>query len=242
MPCLSIIIPAYNEEKRIASSLAKVMVYMSNAYRSWEIILVDDGSVDRTSHVAREVIKDERLTIIKNPVNMGKGYSLKRGVLSSRGDVILLSDADLSTPIEELENMLRWIDKGYDVVIGSRALPDSNVTVPQPRYREMMGKIFNLLVRVFVIRGFKDTQCGFKCFRREPALKIFSLQKIRGFAFDVEVLLIAKRLVFKVKEVPVRWLNSAESKVHFVKGPLSMLKEIFLINLYRFMGHYKTGE
>lgn len=229
---LSIIIPAYNEERKIVSTLARVLKYLSTKHYLWEIILVDDDSIDRTSEAARGMIKDERLTVIKNPVNQGKGYSVKKGVLASKGDIILFSDADLSTPIEELDKMLLWFNEGYDIVIGSRALPESSIEIRQLWYREIMGKTFNLLVRTFVLSGFGDTQCGFKCFKREAALKVFNLQKINGFAFDVEILLIAERLRLKVKEVPIVWINSPESKVHLIRGSFSMLWELFKIKFY----------
>ena len=233
MVYLSIVIPAYNEEERIASALLKVINFLSVKKYLWEIIVVDDGSTDRTSEAVEKLIKnDERLAVIKNSVNRGKGYSIRTGVFASKGEVILFSDADLSTPIEELDKILPLIHVGYDIVIGSRALPNSIVEVPQSWHRQTMGKIFNILVRLFILNGFKDTQCGFKCFKREAAMRIFSLQRISGFAFDVEILLIAKRLGLKIKEAPVRWINSPESKVNLISGSLSMLFELLKIKLY----------
>lgn len=238
MAYLSIIIPAYNEEQRIASTLTKILCHLSAKSYQWEIIVVDDGSTDRTSAIAKEIIKDDNLTVLKNSTNYGKGYSVRKGVLASKGDIILFSDADLSTPIEELDKMLLWIEKGYDIVIGLRALPQSIIEGHQPWYRQTMGKIFNLLVRTFILKGFKDTQCGFKCFKRGTALKVFNLQKINGFAFDVEILYIAKKVGLKIKDVPVRWVNSPESKVHIIKGPLSMLMELFKIRFFDWKGYY----
>lgn len=236
---LSIIIPAYNEERRIGKTLNRIVEFLSQKHYSWEIILVNDGSTDRTSILASEVIKDERLMIVENPVKKGKGYSVKRGVLISKGETILFSDADLSTPIEELERMLPCLDKGYDIVIGSRSLPDSIIEISQPWYRHGMGKAFNILVRAFLLSGFKDTQCGFKCFKREAALKIFNLQRLSGFSFDVELLYIAKRFGLKIKELPVRWINSPDSKVGIIGGPVSMLMEILRIRFYDWKGYYK---
>jgi len=237
---LSIIIPAYNEEKRIPNTLLKLLNYLSTKSYQWEIILVDDGSTDRTSEIAREVIKNNSLTVIKNHLNQGKGYSVKRGVLSSTGKVLLFSDADLSTPIEELDKMLLWIDKGYDILIGSRALPESIIETRQPWYRQLMGKTFNLLVQSLVLKGFNDTQCGFKCFTRESALRVFTLQRLTGFAFDVEILYIAQKCGFKIKEQPVRWINSPESKVRLLKGPLSMILELLKIRFYDWKGYYSS--
>ena len=238
MSYLSIIIPAYNEERRIASTLQRMQDYLSTKDFVWEIILVDDGSIDRTSEVARGMIRDERLTVIKNPINQGKGYSVKKGVLASNGEVILFSDADLSTAIEELDKMLLWINNDYDIVIGSRALPESIIAVNQPWYRQTMGRIFNLLVRTFILKGFKDTQCGFKCFKREAAIKVFNLLQLTGFAFDVEILFVARRFGLKIKELPVKWINSPESKVHLVKGSLSMFLELFKIIYYDWRRYY----
>ena len=239
MNSLSIIIPAYNEEKRIAPTITRIVNYLSTKDYHGEIILVDDGSIDKTSEVARRIVKDNRLTIIKNPVNQGKGYSVKKGILASHGEIVLFSDADLSTPIEELDNMMRWIDKGYDIVIGSRALSDSIVEVSQPWYRKIMGKIFNFLIRTFILKGFKDTQCGFKCFKREAAMQIFPLQKLSGFAFDVEMLYIAKKLGLKIREHPVRWINSPDSRVGIVSGSSSMLIDVLKVRFYDWKGYYK---
>ena len=236
---LSIIIPAFNEEKRIPNTLLNLLNYLSAKSYKWEIILVDDGSTDRTSEIAKEIIKNNSLTVIKNHLNQGKGYSVKRGVLSSKGKVLFFSDADLSASIEDLDKMLLWIDRGYDIVIGSRMLPESIIEVRQPLHRELMGKIFNLLVQSLVLKGFKDTQCGFKCFKRESALQVFSLQRLAGFAFDVEILYIAQKCGFKIKEQPVRWTNSPASKVHLLKGSLSMILELLKIRLYNWKGYYR---
>ncbi|OGP11042.1 MAG: hypothetical protein A3G39_10180 [Deltaproteobacteria bacterium RIFCSPLOWO2_12_FULL_43_16] len=236
---LSIIIPAYNEEKRIGGTLIKMLNYLSAKNYSWEIILVDDGSADRTIEKAKEIIKDERLKVLKNPINHGKGYSVKKGILASKGQIILFSDADLSTPIEELDNMLSWIERGCDIVIGSRALPESVIKLSQPWHRQTMGKIFNLIVRMFVLSEIKDTQCGFKCFKSETTFKIFNLQRLNGFAFDVEILYIAKKFGLTIKEQPVKWINSPDSKVNLFKGPLSMLRELLTIKLYDIKGYYK---
>jgi len=243
---LSVVIPAYNEEKRIGATLASIARYLQDKERlgakgflSWEIIVVDDGSKDRTVEVARDVIKDSRVIILKNTANMGKGYSVQRGVLNSNGEVILFSDADLSTPIEEIEKILPLLNSGFDIVIGSRALPDSAILVPQPWYRQIMGKVFNLLVRAFFVKGLKDTQCGFKCFKRKSALDIFNLQRLSGFAFDVEILYIAKKLGIKITDVPIRWLNSPDSRVRLLQGSLSMLIDIIKIKFYDWGGYYK---
>lgn len=235
---LSIVMPAYNEEKRIKDPLRKIVGYLSSKGYDWEIILVDDGSIDRTSETAVKVVDDERLRIIKNETNRGKGYSVRTGVLASKGDLILMTDADLSTPIEELEKMLPWLENGYDIVIGSRALQRSLIEVPQPWYRSVMGRVFNFLVQKITLKGFKDTQCGFKCFTKGAAAQIFALQRIDGFAFDVEVLLIAAKLGFKIKEVPVRWVNSPQSSVNIFTGSASMFYELLKIRFFDWRGYY----
>lgn len=235
---LSIVMPAYNEEKRIKDPLRKIVEYLSSKGYDWEIILVDDGSIDRTSEMAVKVVDDERLRIIKNETNRGKGYSVRTGVLASKGDLILMTDADLSTPIEELEKMLPWLENGYDIVIGSRALQRSLIEVPQPWYRSAMGRVFNFLVQKITLKGFKDTQCGFKCFTKGAAAQIFVLQRVDGFAFDVEVLLIAEKLGFKIKEVPVRWVNSPQSSVNIFTGSASMFYELLKIRFFDWRGYY----
>jgi dolichyl-phosphate beta-glucosyltransferase len=240
-PCqyyLSVVIPAYNEEGRISTTLIKIKDYLNMQAFSWEIILVDDGSSDRTVEIAKKILEGENLTVIKNNTNCGKGYSVKSGILRSKGEIILFCDADLSTPIEELEKILMFINKGWDIVIGSRALPDSDIQVHQRWYREIMGKVFNFIVRSFILDGFKDTQCGFKCYKREAALAVFGRQKIKRFAFDVESIYIAQKIGFKIKELPVRWINSPGSKVRLIGDSSSMLLDLFRIKLYDLMGHY----
>ncbi|MEE9614041.1 MAG: dolichyl-phosphate beta-glucosyltransferase [Thermodesulfobacteriota bacterium] len=237
---LSIVIPAYNEEKRLPDTLIKIRDYLNRQDYTWEIIVVDDGSADNTIGAAREALGEEGLTVIGNRTNSGKGWSVRRGMLAAKGEVVLFSDADLSTPIEELDKMLPLIREGCDIVIGSRALPDSDIVVPQPRHRQTMGKIFNLLVRGILLGGFRDTQCGFKCYRGEAARAVFGLQRLAGFAFDVEDLYIAGKLGLKVKELPIRWLDSPDSRVGLVGGSSSMLLDLFRIRLYDLAGMYKV--
>lgn len=148
-PLLSVVIPAYNEAKRISATLLKIKDYLNMQAFSWEIILVDDGSSDRTVEIAKKIVEEEKLTVIENHTNCGKGYSVKSGILNSKGEIILFCDADLSTPIEELEKVFVFINRGWDIVIGSRALPDSDIQVHQRWYREIMGKVFNFIVRSF---------------------------------------------------------------------------------------------
>ncbi len=238
---LSVIIPAYNEEKRIGGTLEKIESYLqgSSLASEVEIILVDDGSVDGTVEAAKGAAGELACKVLENGTNKGKGYSVRRGMLAASGNLVLFSDADLSTPIEELRNMLPFFDKGFDVVIGSRAVEGSVLEVPQPPIRQAMGKVFNFIIRVVVLGGFSDTQCGFKCFKKEAAEKVFTLQKLNGFSFDVEALYIAKRLGLKVYEMPVRWIDSPDSRVSIIGSPFFMILELLKIRLNALRGFYR---
>lgn len=233
---LSLVIPAYNEEKRIGSTLARIYAYLQQKGISYEVIVVDDGSVDSTASVARQsdLARAGKLKVVHNPTRRGKGYSVKAGILNTDGDFVLFSDADLSTPIEELESFLPLAQSGYDMVIGSRSLKGARIIVHQPFYREYMGKAFNWLVQAFVLRGFIDTQCGFKLFKGDVARQLAALQLLDGFAFDVELIYLAKRRGYTVKEIPVTWVNSAASKVNPVFDSLKMIVELLRIKRIHF--------
>jgi glycosyltransferase involved in cell wall biosynthesis len=222
---LSVVIPAYNEETRLPLSLEKIAAHLSETpERPAEIVVVNDGSSDGTAAAARRLApKLERpnltVRVLDNPGNRGKGYSVRNGMLEGRYDWLLFTDADLSAPIEELSELERAVStNGYDIAIGSRALDRSLIGVHQPWFRETLGRIFNLAVRVSTGLPFADTQCGFKLFRREAAHKIFSRQLIERFGFDVEILYLAKKLGFRVIEVPVRWDHVEGTKVSTMAG------------------------
>lgn len=234
-PYLSVIIPAYNEEARIEATLNKIIAYLKAKGWTYEIIVVDDGSTDKTLSC---IASFENIVIFKNERNKGKGYSVRRGVLEAKGEYILFSDADLSTPISELDKFLKEIEEN-DIVIGCRASGESQILIHQPWWREGMGRVFNFLVQVFVIKGFKDTQCGFKLFKKEPSKRIFSLSRINGFAFDVEIVFIAKKMGFKIKDVPVVWINSKETRVNPITAPLKMLIELVKIRCNDIRKMYK---
>lgn len=226
---LSIIIPAYNEETRLPSTLKRVLEYMALRDFSYEIIVVDDGSRDGTAGVVRQFMEThETVRLVSNGMNRGKGYSVRHGVLEAWGRDVLFSDADLSTPIEECEQLLPYISSGeFDIAIGSRSLPESHLVVRQPWYRERMGKAFNWLVRkVAGLSDIPDTQCGFKCFRGETARHLFRKQRIEGFAFDAEILYLARKFGYKIKQVPISWYNSPASKVSIIRHSLQMLKDL----------------
>lgn len=238
---LSIVIPAYNEERRIGRSLERICDYMKGS-GPYEVIVVDDGSSDGTVRVVMEAMeRHPAISILQNGVNKGKGYSVRRGVLYSRGKYVLMSDADLSTPIEEIEKLYKELEDGHDIAIGSRALSESMILKRQPWYRQVMGKTFNKFVQGIAVWGINDTQCGFKLFKGDAARVIFSRQRIDGFAFDVEALYLAKRMGFPIREVPVVWVNSPGSKVRIFRDSLNMLRDIITIRLYTYSpGHLRV--
>ena len=230
---LSVIIPAYNEEERIGGTLAKIYSFLKTKNYDYEVIVVDDGSADKTIQEAQRsrLFKENNLRVIKNRINTGKGFSVKRGILASRGEYVLFSDADLSTPIEELDKLLAYIKEGYDVVIGSRGVIDSDVRVHQPWHREKMGKVFNLFVKSMLFKEFNDTQCGFKVFKGDVARGIAKHLKIYGFCFDVELLYLAKIKGCRIKEAGVVWHNSLQSKVSAVNSSINMFLDLIKIRL-----------
>mgnify|MGYP002783575529 CR=1 FL=1 len=235
LPFLSIVIPAYNEQERIADTLFAVKDYLSRQPYSSEVIVVDDGSTDFTTEVVRTVdiysseIHDQSVSVVmENVKNVGKGFSVARGMLKAQGSIILFSDADLSTPIHEVEKLLPYFEAGFDIVIGSRNLPDSEVE-KKPMYREIMSFIFRLIVQTLTVRGIHDTQCGFKAFRREVAHDIARLQRTYRFGFDVEQLYIAAKRGYRLKEVPVRWIHQDGSKVNPIRDSLAMVADVVRI-------------
>lgn len=236
---LSVIIPAYNEEERLAKSLPAVREFLVQRLgSSWELIIVDDGSADNTAGVADDFFEPGEVTVVRNERNRGKGYSVRQGMRAAKGSVLLFSDADLSTPIADFDKLYDYIRQGYDVAIGSRSLSGSNVTVHQAWYREGMGKVFNKLVCLLVVDGFIDTQCGFKCFRKEVADTVLPKMTIDRFSFDVELLFLAQKAGYKIAEVPVEWHNVLQSRVRIVRDTLNMLCDLFRIRINDLMGKY----
>jgi len=241
-PLVSIIIPAYNEERRLPQTLSRIVEYVRQRKLSCEILVVDDGSHDATSDVAIAVARSLSFSpfrVLRYKPNMGKGYAVNRGVLSSNGCFVLFTDADLSTPIEELEKLLQPLLNGYcDVAIASRALAGSELPIRQPLFRELMGRAFNVVVQATLLPGIRDTQCGFKCFTARAARDIFIRQRTFGFAFDVEILYIARKLGYRIIELPVRWLHSPETKVKVFRHGLQMLLSVFQIRWRAWWGVY----
>ena len=239
---LSVVIPAFNEEARIGASLNSIRAYLGKQPYVSEVIVVDDGSRDRTAERAAESLRGmEHRVILSLPRNRGKGAAVKEGIMKAAGDFILFSDADLSTPIEELDKFWPWMDQGFNVVIGSRALVGADVQVRQSYLRELMGKTFNVFVRRLLMKGIPDTQCGFKLFRGDVAKKVFSRLAIDGFSFDVEALYLCRR-DYRIRQVPVIWRNSRQSNVRIVRSSLDMLLDLFKIRrLHRKDDKRRTG-
>ena len=238
---LTIVIPAYNEEGRIKETLERIVCYRKESNLDAELIVVDDGSKDQTSAVVEKFLGQHgRVSLLRNDKNQGKGFSVARGVAASKGEYVLFADADNSTPIEEIKKVLPPVEKGEcDLSIGSRAHKESDIRIRQPWFRVTMGRVFNIFTRVLLSnKDFKDTQCGFKCFSGNVARELFRLQKIKRFAFDAELLAVAKMKGYRIKEVPVVWLNSAASRVHPLKDAFQMFVDLLRIRCYLARGSY----
>jgi dolichyl-phosphate beta-glucosyltransferase len=216
---------------------------VNRRFLDYEIIIVDDGSSDETASIVKEAMTgNANVRLIHYRDNMGKGHAVRTGVLAARKDFILFCDADLSTPFREVGKLLKAIDAGADIAIGSRARKETRILKRQPLYRVLMGKTFNKLVRIFGVSGINDTQCGFKCFKAAIALDIFRDCQINGFSFDVEMLHIARKRDFSIKEVGVLWKNDTQSKVHPVYHSFQMLKDLLVIRGLEVLGYYGRGE
>ena len=225
MPYLSIIIPAYNEEQRILSTLQQVTAYLAAQDYSWTVLVADDGSNDDTAAVVRQFARDESKVSLLSLAHRGKGWAVRSGMLHARSEYRFICDADLSMPIEQLERFLppRIID--YDIALGSRESPGAR-RFDEPRRRHLMGRLFNVATRALAVRHISDTQCGFKCFSGPTADLLFPLQRIPGFGFDVEMLFLAQRMKLRLVEVPIDWYYRTESKVHPLRDGLAMTRDI----------------
>ncbi|MFL6196220.1 MAG: dolichyl-phosphate beta-glucosyltransferase [Thermoanaerobaculia bacterium] len=226
---LSVVIPAYNEARRIEPGLRRALEYLEGRGDSFELLVVDDGSRDATAEVA-SAFAAQGVRVLRQDRNRGKGAAVRAGLLASRGRKVLVTDADFSTPIEEVEKLERRLVDGTPLAIGSRGLEDSDVRQRQPFYREMMGRTFNLLIRLFGgVRGIRDTQCGFKLAQGDSGRGLASELTIDGFAYDVELIWLARRKGWKVAEVGVVWVNSPDSRVDPIRSSFSMLRDILLM-------------
>ncbi len=243
MPFLSIVIPAYNEEDRIGRTLEGTFEYLDAQSYDSEVLVVNDGSRDRTDETVLRFAEQSsgRLRLIENPGNRGKGYAVRNGMLQAAGDIALFYDADLATPTSEIVKVITPITENrYDVVFGSRALDRSLIGTHQSVARETIGKVGNLIQFTLTGLNFKDTQCGFKAFRREAAQTVFPLQQIDGFGFDPEILFIAKKQGWRLLETPVRWNHVEGSKVNPIASPIKVLLEVSTIRWNDLTGKYAS--
>lgn len=225
-------IPAYNEEERILDTLLRINEYLDARGYDSEIIVVDDGSTDSTKQIVEKFAEtNTRVRLLHHKPNRGKGYAVRSGVLAATGDYVLISDADLATPIEELDGFWSHISDGADIVIASRPLKESKLVQRQPLYRELAGRAFNHVVQLIAVRGIHDTQCGFKLFGRHYAHEIFSRCTLDGFSFDIEALYLAQRLGCRIAEVPVHWYHRPGSKVKLLKDGMHMMADLVRIRL-----------
>lgn len=231
-PFLSVVIPAYNEEARIGPTLEQMAAYLDGQPYTWDMLVVSDGSSDNTEAIVTSFAeKRPNVQLIAYKPNRGKGNAVRVGMLAATGDRVLFMDADLATPPEETAKVLAHLEKGADVVIGSRPLKESQLDVHQPFHREAFGRMSNLIVQLVGVRGIKDTQCGFKLFTHQAAQEIFKRCKMRGFSFDMEVLMIARDLGLKIDEIPIRWSDQVGSKVVLWRDAPKVLIDLFQMRL-----------
>jgi len=238
----SIVIPAYNEGARLGATLERVLGYVRQQRWDAEVIVVNDGSRDNTAEIVRGFAeKDPAVRLVENPGNRGKGYSVRNGMLNARGEVVVFSDADLSSPIEEMPKLLGEISAGADIAIGSRWLRSELQTRRQSLHRQVFGRIFNVLLRIILGLQFADTQCGFKAFTRRAAQTILPLQRIERWGFDPEILFLARKFGFRVEEVPVLWGHSGDTRIHPLIDGARMFQEMLRIRWNNLTGKYDPG-
>jgi dolichyl-phosphate beta-glucosyltransferase len=238
-PTYSIIIPAYNEGARIGNALNEVLRCVHERGWNSEILVIDDGSLDNTAEIVSEVAaRNPEVRLLKNPENRGKGYSVRHGMLSAAADIVMFTDADLSAPIEEAEHLFSALQDGADIAIGSRWLQRKRQVLKQPLYRQFFGRCFNAVTRLVMKLPFADTQCGFKAFRRPVAQAIFQLQRIERWGFDPEILFIALKRGYTVREVPVTWGHDERSRISYLKDGVKMLEDLAYVRWNALIGTY----
>jgi dolichyl-phosphate beta-glucosyltransferase len=243
---LSVIVPVYNEEKRVSKTLKEAFAYLKAKRITAEVIVVDDGSSDKTLEVVGQFKKNATpklvLKVLKHKVNKGKGAAVKTGALTAQGKIVLYMDADNATPLSEFEKFKPAFKTGVDVIVGSRAVDRKQVKVRQPFYREAIGRIGNIIIQMLVVPGISDTQCGFKAFTQKAAKTIFPLQTIERFGFDVEILYIARKYRFSILEASVIWRDDPNTRVNALRDSIRTFTELFIIRLNSLKGRYKTSS
>jgi glycosyltransferase involved in cell wall biosynthesis len=240
-PFLSIVIPAYNEGPRIAGTLRQVVGFLRGRPYSWEVLVVDDGSTDATARLVGEFGATNPNIRLLSLHHGGKGWAVKHGMLRATGQYRMLCDADLSMPIEQAERMLPPQTQGVDIAIGSREAPGAR-RIGEPSHRHLMGRVYNALVRALAVPGFRDTQCGFKCFRGDIVPTLFGRQVVDGFAFDVEVLFLARKAGLVVREVAIDWYYRERSKVHPIGDTIAMTRDLLKIRWRYLRGRYNINS
>ena len=239
----SIVIPAYNESARLGATLEKILAHMHAHGWEAEVLVVNDGSSDETAAIVQSFAeKHPSVRLIQNPGNRGKGSSVRNGMLHATGTIILFSDADLSSPIEEADKLFAAIVAGADVAMGSRWLRAELQTQRQPLYRQLYGRIFNLALRLILGLHYRDTQCGFKAFTSRAAHTVFPLQRIERWGFDPEILYLARKFGLKVEEVPVRWAHREGTRLNPLRDGIRMFGEMLKVRWYSFTGKYEPGS
>jgi len=239
----SIVIPAFNEGERIKRTIEKVLAFVAAQHRNAEILIVNDGSTDDTAQIVQSYAAENRaLRLIQNPGNRGKGYSVRNGMLHSNGEIVLFSDADLSSPIDESLKLFAAIESGADIAIGSRWVRTELQIQPQPLYRRIYGRIFNLALRLVLGLHIRDTQCGFKAFTRKAAYTLFPLQHVERWGFDPEILFLARRFGFRTEEIGVRWSHRSGTRINPLRDGLHMAADLLKIRLYSMTGKYDAKE
>ncbi len=236
-PLLSIIIPAHNEENRLHRTLEQVFAFLAQQTYDAEVLVVENGSTDHTLQLAQDYAKAHKSLRVIREDGRGKGLAVRHGMLEARGEFRLMCDADLSMPVEEIKKFIPGALPDLDIAIASREAPGS-VRYDEPRYRHLGGRLINLIIRLLILPGLQDTQCGFKCFRASVAEDLFRRQTLMGWSFDIELLFIARRRGYRMVEVPIDWYYRAESKVSALSDALHMIRDIFRIHANARQGLY----
>ncbi len=238
-PFLSIVIPAHNEESRLPQTLEQIFSYLGTQEYTAEVLIVENGSSDRTLEIAHEYAAQQENLRVLHEENPGKGNAIKRGMLEASGNYRFMCDADLSMPITELEKFIPASDTGYNIAIASREA-EGAVRYNEPEYRHLGGRLINLAIRLLILPGLHDTQCGFKCFREDAAEAIFPYQSVSGWSFDIEILFIARKHGYNIQEVPIHWYFDPDTKLRAINDALRMFQDIFLIHWNNLRGRYDS--